>query len=400
MSNNTRSALEHEGTEFSSVVSDRVNKIIVSPIKEMRLLAQHYNDVISFGQGIPYPDTAIEIKKKLAKILLEKDISKYSITPGIIELRMKLAEKLKTYGVDADPKKEILVSVGGMEAIYCAIMAIVNPGDEVIMFTPGFSSHIEQVLLAGGVPKYSMLKKDGWKINIEDFRSQITDKTKAVIINNPSNPTGTVFSEKELRQIAAICIENNIMVILDDPYNFLLFEDTTFFCMAAIKGLKKNMIACFSFSKEYALTGYRLGYVYAAEGMINQLMKVHDASCICAPVISQYAGIVALESPQRIVENLVGAMKRNRELIMTELDKIPGLSYVPPKGAYYIFVKYEKDMESVPLAVDILKKVQVTVVPGSAFGPAGEGHIRLSFAGRPELIVKGMERLRKYFEEN
>ncbi len=392
------SALEAYGKEFKSDnVAKRVLGTKVSPIKEMRIIAQDYNNVISFGQGIPYPDTPTIIKEKLSKMLIEKDISKYTVSPGLLELREKLSKKLSRLGITADQNKEILVTGGAMEGIFCAIMATVNPDDEVILFSPGFSSHIEQVRLAGGKPIFSFLKEKDWGIDIDDFKKKITKKTKAVIVSNPNNPTGSLYSKKDLIQIAKLAKENNIIIISDDPYNFLVYEGE-YFSIASIPDMKENIIACFSFSKEYAMTGYRIGYAFATEGMLNQMMKIHDACCICASSLSQNAAIFALDSPIGTTDGIKKALDENRKMIMNGLNGIKGLSYVEPKGAYYIFVKYEKKADSVSLAIDILKKVQVEVVPGSAFGPNGERHIRLAFGCRPEKIKEGLLRLKKYFE--
>lgn len=391
------SVLKKFGKEFREKgISDRVNKIKVSPIKEMRLISQEFKDVISFGQGIPFLDTPKEIREKLSKAILEKDISKYSVSPGLLELREKLAKKLLDYGINADPKNEILVTNGAMEGIFCAVMSLVNETDEVIMFTPGFSSHIEQVLMAGGIPIFSSLNEKDWSIDFEDLNKKISKKTKVMIISNPNNPTGSVYNRSDIEKLVKIIKKNNLMVIADDPYNFLVYEGE-YNSLSSFPEIKENVVSCFSFSKEYAMTGYRLGYVYAVSGILNQMMKIHDACCICAPVISQYAGMIALDEGSKISAPIKKALRENRDIIAEGLSEIKGISFVKPNGAYYALIKYDKKINSVDLAIDILKKVQVEVVPGSAFGPAGENHIRLSFGGKPEIIKEGLKRLKKYF---
>jgi aminotransferase len=393
-----KSALVAAGTQFRKEgISKRVQDIMVSPIKEMRMIAAEYDNVISFGQGIPYLDTPKEIREKLSKIILEKDVSKYSISPGVMELRERLAKKLLEYGIKAEPKSEILVTNGAMEGIFTAVMTLVNAGDEVIMFTPGFSSHIEQVMLAGGTPVFSKLNSKDWSVNFDDLRSKITKKTKAIIVSNPNNPTGSVYKKDDLLKLSKLVLEHDLMVIADDPYNFLVYEGD-YFSLSSLAEMKKNIISCFSFSKEYAMTGYRLGYVVAPSDVMSHMMKVHDACCICAPVISQYAGIIAVDIGHRASDQIKDALSKNRDIIVTGLSAIKGISFVKPNGAYYVLVKYDKKMDSVDLAIDILKKVQVEVVPGSAFGPSGEGHIRLSFGGKPENLKEGLARLKRYFE--
>ncbi len=394
---NEKSVLSKLGKTFQEKgISKKVGMIKVSPIKEMRLVAQEFNDVVSFGQGIPFLDTPKPIKEKLSKLILDKDISKYSISPGIIELREKLAKKLDIYGIKADPKNEILVTNGAMEGIFCAVMTLVDEGDEVLMFTPGFSSHIEQVILAGGIPVFSSLNEKDWSIDFDDLKKKISKKTKVMIISNPNNPTGTVYKKEDLKKLSGIIKENNLMVVADDPYNFLVYEGE-YNSLSAFPDIKENVVSCFSFSKEYAMTGYRLGYVYASHGILNQIMKVHDACCICAPVISQHAGIIALDEGSSISSPIKDALRKNRDMIVKGLSEIKNISFVRPNGAYYVLVKYDKKIDSVDLAIDILKKVHVEVVPGSAFGPAGENHVRLSFGGKPEVIKEGIERLKKYF---
>ncbi len=392
-----KSALETEGKTFRKKgISKRVLDIMVSPIKEMRILAREYDDVISFGQGIPFPDTPRQIKEKLASLILERDVSKYSISPGLLELREKASKKLLELNIHADPKKEMLVTNGAIEGIFCAVMSLIEEGDEVIMFTPGFSSHIEQVLLAGGIPIFSELCEN-WGIDFDNLKSKITKKTKAIIVSNPNNPTGSVYPKKDLLRLAELALENEFLIISDDPYNFLVYEGE-YFSLASLPEMKNSLVSCFSFSKEYAMTGYRLGYAVASEGILNQMMKIHDACCICAPVISQHAGIIALDLGRKISAPLKESLAKNRELIVSGLNEIKGISFVKPNGAYYVFLRYSKKMDSVDLAIDILKKARVEVVPGSAFGPAGEGHIRLSFGGKPEEIKEGLKRLKKYFE--
>jgi aminotransferase len=282
-----------------------------------------------------------------------------------------------------------------MEGVFCAVMTLVEKGDEVIMFTPCFPSYIELVRLAGGTPVFSHLSASGWKLDISDVRKKITKKTKAMIICNPNNPTGTVYARNELLELSRIAEENGAFIISDDPYNFLVFEGE-YFSLASVDRFRKNLVACFSFSKEFAMTGYRVGYSIAPEGILNQMMKVHDASTICAPCISQQAAIFALEE-QGSSKAIIEALTVNREIMIDGLDKIKSISYVKPNGAYYVLVKYSGKKNSMETALDILEKVHVEVVPGSAFGPAGEGHLRLSFGGRPESIKEGLKRLGRYF---
>ena len=235
-----KSALATTGKEFATKnISKRVIDVMVSPIKEMRILAEEYENIISFGQGIPYLDTPKVIREKLAQQLVEKDISKYTVSPGLLELREKLEKKLFAFGIKADPKKEILVTNGAIEGVFCAILTVVNPGDEVILFSPGFSSHIEQVMLAGGIPVFSNLSKKNWGIDLADVKNKISEKTKAIMISNPNNPTGTVYSKNELIDLANIAKKNSLIIISDDPYNFLVYEGE-YFSIASLDEIKQQ----------------------------------------------------------------------------------------------------------------------------------------------------------------
>src|SRR3989344_4053261 len=402
----TRSSLEAAGLKQRTAnISERVKKIVVSPIKEMRILAEKVPGAISFGQGMPYVDTSPEIKEKLVAALKTKDISKYSTSPGLPELRQKLAERvMKKRGLQGILPENILVTVGAMEGLGAAVMTLINPGDEVIVVTPGFSSHIEQILLAGGKPVFvPLIEEKGWALDVDAFKKAITKKTKAILLCNPSNPTGTVYSKEDLQEIEHLVVKHDIILILDEPYDFLLYDNAEFYSPASNPALKNNLIACFSFSKEFAMTGYRIGYVYADSGIINQMMKVHDAFCICAARISQEAALAALSISDEFTKDLVKKLDYNRRLVMKWLDKMPELfEYQVPKGAYYIFPRYKtsnpklKSMNSFNFCLKLLYEAKVETVPGAAFGPAGENHIRMSFGAKPEELEEGMKRLKKW----
>jgi aminotransferase len=399
----TRSSLEAAGIKFrTKQISERVKRIVTSPIKEMRILAEKIPDHISFGQGIPYVDSPQELKDQLAQKLKTTDISKYSTSPGLPELRQSLAKHvMKKRSLTNVTEDNILVTVGAMEGLAAGIMTTINPQDEVIMMTPGFSSHIEQVLLADGIPKFvPLLENENWALDPQKIQDSITKKTKAMILCNPNNPTGSVFSKKSLKEVEKIVLENDLILLLDEPYDFLLYDDSPFYSPASNPKLKDNIISCFSFSKEFAMTGYRIGYVYADPGLINQMMKVHDALCICAPRISQEAAKIALSLPHDFTNDLIKRLDTNRKIVMQGLDEIPNLfSYNPPKGAYYIFPKYNYNMNSFDFCLKLLNEAKVETVPGAAFGSAGEQHIRMSFGSPPEQLEEGMRRLKKFSEK-
>lgn len=387
-----------------------MRQIVISPIKEMSILADELEEkngkkLISLGQGIPYFDTPPLIKKAMKKALQEPDTAKYTLEPGITKLRELIARDLKRRKniKNIKPKKEIMVSGGCQEAVACALATVIDPGDHVLLPEPAFASHIEQILQWGGKPIFVPLKeKDGWRLDIKECKKKITKKTKAILFSNPSNPTGAVFGKKELTELARFAKRKNLVIITDETYDFLTYNGVKHFSPASIPALHDHVVLCGSFSKKYAMTGYRVGYAFADEGIIDHMLKVHDALQICAPAISQKGAIAALREPQTSVRDFVKKLAKNRELMCRELDKLSDFfEYQKPMGAYYIMVKYKKiKMGSFKLSLKILREARVVVIPGAAFGPSGEGHIRLSFAGQPEEIKEGFIKLRKWLKTN
>lgn len=402
MNHKSRSVIEISGKKFRTKnISKRVQKIVISPIKEMSILSDNFQEetgvnIISFGQGIPYFDTYPHIKKAVEKAVYEADTSKYTLEPGITELRQLIAKNLKA------SKNEIMVATGCQEAIACALAATIDEGDEVLLPSPLFASHFEQTIQWGGVPIFvPLIEEEGWKLDIKECEKRITNKTKVILFSNPSNPTGAVLSEEELSALADLARRHDLIIISDETYDFLTYDNIKHISAASIPEIRDRVIVCGSFSKKYALTGYRVGYAFAEEGIIDHMLKVHDALTICAPAISQKAAIAALKGPNEPVIEAIERFNHNRELMCQELDKMSDIfEYQKPKGAYYILAKIKKsNTDSFKLALKILYEAHVIVIPGAAFGPQGEGHLRFSFAGQPEDIPKGFERLRKWAEK-
>jgi len=406
-----RSAIGASGHKFRTKnISKRVQKIVISPIKEMSILADHFCEetganVISFGQGIPYFDTPEFIKEGIRKSLEDISTAKYTLEPGITELRELIARDLeKRKNIKSiQAKKEIMASSGCQEAVACALASTVDEGDEVILFTPGFASHIEQTIQFGGVPKFVKLKEESeWSINFEELEESVSQKTKVILFSNPSNPTGSVFTEKEIRDLADFAKKRNLIIISDETYDFLTYENIKHFSPASIPEIRDRVILCGSFSKKYAMTGYRIGFAFADSGIIDHMLKVHDALAICAPAISQKAAIAALRGDQGSVAEFANQLTQNREIMCKEMDNLKDyFEYQKPQGAYYILAKYKfSALNSFDLALKVLHEAHVITIPGGAFGPAGEGHLRFSFAGSPEKIVEGFKRLKSWLKNS
>ena len=377
-------------------ISRRVNQINISAIKEMPLLASKIDGCVSLGQGIPSFPTPPHIVDAVCSALHDNpDSGKYTLGPGLPELRAAIAREFAQRGIAADPDREICVTVGAMEALSEAVLTIVERGDEVILPSPNYASHIEQVLLAEGVPVFVPLTAGGWQLDIDGIRKAITSRTKAIILCNPHNPTGANFAEEDLRELAALVLQHNLFIISDETYDFLVYDGKKCFSLSSLPELKNRIIATFSFSKKYAMTGWRVGYVYTTEGILDQMMKIHDALSICAPTVSQIAALAALEGPQDCVGEIHAALSARRDLICERLDRLSDrFGYVRPQGAYYLMARYKMPgVDSMAFALRLLREARVIGIPGAAFGPTGENHIRFSFGGTGDEINEAFDRI-------
>jgi aminotransferase len=400
------SVFERVGKKFSTQrISERVQTMAVSAIKEMSLLAMEIPGTVSLAWGLPSFETPLAIRKRISEELLTNpEIGKYSPPPGLPQLKAKIAERLgREKGIPADPQKDILITAGGMQALMMSFMTILNPGEEVLLTSPGFSSHYEQITLASGVPVgVPLVEEEGWRLDLPSIRRAITRKTRALVIVNPANPTGTVFKEAELRRLADLALEHDLYIVTDDPYEIYVYTREKLFNLRSIPEARDRVISCYSFSKEFAMTGWRVGWIFAEEGVINQLLKVQDSFVICAPTISQIASLIALEESYAPSLAMVEEMRERREIICRRLDRLPDLfAYVKPEGAYYIFPRLLPPQfhNSVDFCVKLMREAKVVVVPGSAFGPTGEGHIRLSYCFSREEIEEAFERIERWWRK-
>lgn len=384
-------------------MSQRVKNISVSAIKEMVIIASKTKDVVSFAWGVPPFRTAEFVREQICqKLADDPDIGKYSPMAGIPRLKQAIAKKLKKQKkVNIDAEKEILVTCGTMEAIRISLEAIIDPGDEVVLFSPSFSSHREQIILSGGTPVYvPLIEEQNWKIDFNYLAKAITKKTKAIMITSPNNPTGNVLTKDELEKIAELAEQYDLFVISDETYDFLTFGKIKHTSAITMPQFRDRFIVCFSCSKEYAMSGWRIGFVCAAGDVIQQLQKVHDATVVCAPTISQTAAILAIEGPQAYVKKHCAIYEQRLAIVCQRLDKLSHIfEYQKPQGTYYIFpkIKNSEAIDDVTFCLDILQQAKVVLVPGSAFGPSGKGHVRIVFAAEEEMLNQGFDRLDQYF---
>lgn len=398
----------------------RTEKIKLSPIKQMELLASQIPDVVSLAQGIPSFDTPLVIKKAVMKALNRGVAAKYSLTYGLPELREAIEQKLADEKMYYDFEKEIIATVGSIEGITASLISIINEKkNEIILFSPSYASYPEAVKVAGGKPVFSsLIEKDGWKIDLADLAKKINAKTAAILFCNPNNPTGTVFPKEDLFKLAEIAWKKKIFIICDEVYKDFIYNETRidmdmntdkrgyeFFSLAQIPDLRKMVIRVFSMSKIYAMTGWRIGFVHSDEENISEIVKVHDALVTCAPTVSQYAAIAALDFADKEASEFCRQYQERRDLICGYLDELPEIfSYQKPNSSYFVFPKIIKNnkqgkVNSWNFATDLLNKAKVAIVPGIAFGPSGEGHIRLSFGRDKKDIHEAMKRIKNYFNE-
>lgn len=403
----TKSLLNYQNN--NSYIKDFLNKDVlksnVSVIKEMMYLTQKEQEkgekIISLSVGIPYYSMPQYIKNHIFKVLKEKpDIDKYTFFIGLKNLRQLIAKKIEDNLQIKTDENNILVTAGSMAALMYAFTALLNKGDEVIIPSPYFPSYKEQVTINGGkvIEVPLLIKNNQYFLDLEKIEKSITKKTKAIIINSPSNPTGALFSKDELINLAKIIKNKNIYLITDETYDYLIYDNFPYFNIASISWLWPKVIRCVSFSKKYGMTGWRLGYLHTNKELLQHILKIHDASIVCINHLAQEAGIAALSKENNDeIEKNIKTLSENRKLIMEKLSEMNDFfSFIPPKGTYYIFAKYKPKIKSLEMAKKILYEAKVATVPGVGFGKTGEYHLRFSFAGKKKEIIEAFERIKKW----
>lgn len=385
----------------TGLVSDRVGRIPPSAIHEMTRLSMQVKDPVSLSWAKPAAGSPEHINEAACEAIKAGLVSGYSGSIGLPELREAIVEKLRRdNNIEADPS-EVLVTVGAIEGLNAAVMALLDPGDEVLIPSPNYSTHAQQVLLASAIPVYvPTIEKEGFRLDIDAFRKAVTKRTKAIMFCTPGNPTGAVFEEEELRALGKIALENELAIIVDESYEYFTFNGASHFSLASIPELKERTISCFTFTKTYAMTGWRIGYVLATAELVTQMLKAHIPFCICAPVVSQYAALGALRGPQDCVEEFRGKYLDLRDLTCKRLDGLSSVfEYQKPKGSYCMFPKilHKEGSDSLSFCKKLLLEGGVSTTPGVAFGPTGEGHLRITFCDSKEAINKAFDRMERYF---
>jgi aspartate/methionine/tyrosine aminotransferase len=390
-------------TSGANLVSDRASRLWLSGIKEMAMLGSRVDGAVSLAWGVPSFTTPEYIREGVIEGLInDRDIGKYALPDGVMELKQLVARKhrLET-GISVDADDHVMITAGNMQGMYALLQVITNPGDEIILTDPCFASHIQQVYVCGGTPVYWPLNEDkGWSLDIDTLAGLIGSKTKAIVINSPSNPTGRIFSKQNLLRIGEMAKDHGFLIIIDDPYSQFTYENKDrYFNLASVVELFENTAYLYSFSKAYAMSGWRLGYMVLPAGLKRQVIKMHDLNMICTSRVTQTAGISALSGDAHHLAEFEAAFAKRRELICQRLDAIAHVfDYIKPQGAYYVFPKIRVEHKnSRDLCLDLLYKAKVTLAPGSAFGPSGEHHVRMAYCVSEDTLDLAFDRLEAYF---
>jgi len=381
------------------MISKRVRDIPFSGIRKFFDLVAEKEGVISLGVGEPDFPTPEPIKDAGIRAI-EQDYTSYTSNYGLIELRERIAKKLKKENkLRVDPTNQVLVTTGTSEALDLAFRAILDPGDEVIVPEPSYVSYNPCVWFTYGKPvSVAMREENDFCVKAEDIEKKITKKTKAIIVASPNNPTGSVIDKKELKAISDLAIKHDLVVISDELYEKLVYDKFRQFSIGSLPGMAKRTITINGFSKAYAYTGWRLGYACGPKDVIEAMMKIHQYTMLCAPTVAQHAAITAFDCKKE-VKRMVSEYDRRRRLLVDGLNSIDKISCVKPKGAFYTFPNIKKTgLSSLEFSERLLEEANVAVVPGSTFGDGGEGHIRCSYSVSLETIKEAISRIREFTE--
>jgi aspartate/methionine/tyrosine aminotransferase len=385
-----------ERMQIADKISQRSHQVQWSGIRVMFALADRVPDVINLGIGQPDFDTP-EFIREAAKKALDDGYTRYPPGAGFIDLREAIAEKLKRENnITADPHSEIFVSVGAMQGVFNSVLNLVNPGEEVIVIDPGYD-YYSQIGLFGGVPvPVPVSKQNQFQVEPDQIRKAITPRTKLIMLNSPSNPTGAILERETLTEIARIARQNEIMVVSDEPYEKIVFDGRKHVSIASLEGMKELTVSLFTLSKTYAMTGWRIGYVVAHQSIIAEMEKLMEHMVSSVTAFVQRAALAAISAPQDFVQDMLREYEKRRLVIYQGLNEIDGISCTLPAGTFYAFPNISSfGMTSWDFAKYLLQEGKVATIPGSIFGRQGEGHLRLSFAADTARLEEALSRIKK-----
>jgi aminotransferase len=386
--------------DYHDKLSHQIRDLPRSGIRDLFELVIGRSDVISLGVGEPDKPTPWPIREAAIRSL-EKGQTSYTSNLGLETLRIAISDYVhKQFNVTYNPKNEILVTVGVSEALDLAFRAVLNPGDEVIYHEPCYVSYNPSIKMAYGVPVAVQTREENeFALLAADVEKAITPRTKVIALNFPTNPTGGIMPHEELEKIAALAVKHDLFVFTDEIYCELLYDDRRHKSIIEYPGMRERTVLLHGFSKAFAMTGWRLGYACAPVPLLEAMMKIHQYCMLCAPIMSQMAGIEALKMGASAYEEMRQSYEQRRNLIVSRLNGM-GLHCFNPGGAFYVFPEIRSTgLTSKDFAIKLLESKSVAVVPGNAFGSAGEGFVRCCYATAPELIVKAMDLMEEFVSE-
>ncbi len=377
-------------------ISEREMELPRTQFVEIVKIAQERKDIISLGPGEPDFDTPKHIRD-FAKKQLDKKQTHYTSIGGIPEVKEVFAKKLKKENrIDVDPESQIIVTVGAKEAILLSILSLVDPGESVLVPNPGYLAYIPIIDTVNGKPISIKLKpEDSWEYDLDLVKKQINNKTTLLILNTPSNPTGTVFSKKKLEEIADFAIDNCLIILSDEAYEKFVYDNAKHISIGSLNGMENHVVSIYSFSKTYAMPGFRVGYAAGPSDIIQAMTRLKLGTTLSTPTISQLAAKCAIQSTQKPVQTMLKEYKKRRDFIYKRVREI-GFECKKPDGAFYLFPSIKNfGMPSVKFSKFLLEKAKVLVVPGTEFGKYGEGFVRMSYATEYKKIGQAMDRVEK-----
>ncbi len=386
--------------DYTKKLNKTIQKVKPSGIRKFFDIANELDDVISLSVGEPDFYTPWHIREE-GIYTLEKGRTRYTPNRGFIKLREQISAFLsRKYQLDYSPENEVLVTVGGSEAIDLAVRTLVNPGEEVLIPEPSFVCYVPITQMSGGVPVIITTKAENkFKLTAKDLEEHITDKTKMLILPFPNNPTGGVMRKSDLEEIAKVIIKHDLIVLSDEIYSELTYGKEKHVSIASIEGMRERTIVINGFSKSYSMTGWRLGYAVGPKEIITPMTKLHQFGIMSAPTMSQYAAIEALENGDEDIVTMREQYDMRRRLIVDGLNKL-GLTCFEPEGAFYVFPSIKSTgLSSQEFCERLIYSKRVAVVPGDAFGECGEGYVRISYCYSTQHIIEALERMGEFIKE-
>ena len=387
-------------SEYS--ISSSLDKIPKSGIRKLFDLAQNMEGIISLGIGEPDFATPQNIVEASIKALKEGK-TYYSPNSGILELRQAISEKMKKQNSIDVSENEIMVTVGGGEALSLAIQSSIKTGNDVIVPSPAFVAYVPTVMLSGGNPIEVECKQDeNFILNPDLLEEKITENTELLILNSPSNPTGAVMKKNDLEKISDIIMEYNLKVISDEVYESLIYDNKKHVSIASLNGMEENTITVNSFSKTYSMTGWRVGYLSSKDKVLfDRMLKLHMYGPVCNNTFAQFGALEALKGPQDFVNHMRDEFKDRRDLLLKRIEEMNGVSSIKPEGAFYLFMNISQTkMKSEEFSEKLLNQEKVVTVPGSAFGPYSDEFVRLAYPLKKDKIDEACDRIEKFLSKN